>query len=237
MLWNTASYFESASSGQLLRVRERQGDLCSWPSPALKSAQALVHAIEEFMDTFFLVETISRKLGSRLNDLEWVVAATGPLCIDGRRRRDCFNIAIKRSAETGKWHADIGKIEAVLSLWMATIEAKRTEEERISSELKTAADVSSIRASSNWRCTKAGVDLRHDFCRILGDDFEDGILKRDLAWWVDDLIADQSDALSPDKGESQKPVQQGDSKLAARKKDKRPAEIVINKPSWQPSVA
>lgn len=166
-----------------------------------------------------------------------VVAATGPLCIDGRRRRDCFNIAIKRSGETGKWHADIGKIEAVLSLWMATIEAKRTEEERLSSELKTAADVSSIRAPSNWRRTKAGVDLRHDLCRLLGDNFEDGILKRDLAWWVDDLIADQSDALSPDKGESQKPGQQGDSKLAPRKKDKRPAEIVVNKPSWQRSVA
>jgi hypothetical protein len=173
-------YFESASSQQLLRVRERLGDLCGWESKASESALALVKSIELFLDTFLTQASVKR--------LDWVIEALKPissLLLTGEQA-DLITIPIKRSAETGKWEVDLGKVEATLSLWMATIEAQLSDEKK---DPKATSDF----RTRDWRRAESGRGMRYRFCRILGDEFKDGVLKRDLSWWVDELLADQSD--------------------------------------------
>ncbi|KIL85875.1 serine threonine-protein phosphatase 6 regulatory ankyrin repeat subunit a [Fusarium avenaceum] len=67
---------------------------------------------------------------------------------------------------TRRWMADLAGIEAVLSLWMAYLEARNSVQDS-----KTA----------DWR--RAGVASNVDYRRILGKK-GDGVLKRDISWWV-----------------------------------------------------
>lgn len=78
---------------------------------------------------------------------------------------------------------------------MATIESTRKADKKEAKEKQDqAADASeSSQGSSNWRYKKSGINLRYKFCRIIGDAYDDDVLKRDLSWWIDELIADQSD--------------------------------------------
>ncbi|KAK0622796.1 hypothetical protein B0T14DRAFT_494379 [Immersiella caudata] len=185
-------YFEPASSQQLLRVRERLGDLCGWESKASESALALVKSIELFLDTFLTQASVKR--------LDCAVEALKPISsVLAGEQADLITIPIKRSAETGKWEVDLGKVEATLSLWMATIEAQLSDEKKDpkgSSDLRT----------RDWRRAESGKGMRYRFCRILGDDFKDGVLKRDLSWWVDELLADQSDPHDFTGQQVEKPV-------------------------------
>jgi hypothetical protein len=176
---------EEASSQQLLRVRERLGDLCKWPSEALESARSLVYSVETFMEQFF---------PKRLDSLDWVIETIGLSTEPGIGRPDYVSISVQRHPDNGKWQVSIGTIDAILSLWIASIEAQAADARKSSDEGNTNLTPGQTYKSPNWRRTKAGIDLRYDYCRILGDDFEDGSLKRDLSWWVDELIAEQSDA-------------------------------------------
>ena len=182
--------YEDASCQQLLRVRQRLGDLTEWSSRALESAQSVAYCVEKFMEEFF---------PKRPDHLAWIIETTGYQISDqANERSDHVNIAIRRNAK-GKWQADIGKIDAILSLWMASIEAQaaavRTRKSK-RNNMKGNAPDANTRLSGNkadWRRAKAGIDLRYEYCRILGDDFEDGVLKRDISWWVDEITADQAD--------------------------------------------
>lgn len=179
---------DDASCQQLLRVRQRLGDLTQWQSRALESAQSLVYSVEKFMDEF---------LPKRLDSFIWVVEAVGTKPSNGgNERSDYVNVPMRRSSK-GKWQVDIGRIDAILSLWMASIEsytaATQVSKQRKSKGQIVGEDTQSNRALPDWRRSKAGVDMRYNYCRILGDDFEDGVLKRDIAWWVDELTAEQSD--------------------------------------------
>ncbi|KAJ4401067.1 hypothetical protein N0V91_008208 [Didymella pomorum] len=147
-----------------------------------------IYTLEKFMDEF---------LPKRLDSFIWVVEAVGTKPSNGgNERSDYVNVPMRRSSK-GKWQVDIGRIDAILSLWMASIEsytaATQVSKQRKSKGQIVGEDTQSNRALPDWRRSKAGVDMRYNYCRILGDDFEDGVLKRDIAWWVDELTAEQSD--------------------------------------------
>jgi hypothetical protein len=69
---------------------------------------------------------------------------------------------------TGRWMVDLAGIEAVLSLWTASLEARNSLHDK---DLETA----------DWR--RAGVASNVDYCRILGEKRGE-VLKRDISWWV-----------------------------------------------------
>ncbi|KAJ8108493.1 hypothetical protein OPT61_g8136 [Boeremia exigua] len=177
-----SSPLDEASSQHLLRVRERLGDLCEWKSEALESARSLVYSVEAFMDSFFPKTVIS---------FDWVVETIGLSTERGVDRSDYVSIPVQRIK--GKWNVGIGVVDAIISLWMASIEAQAADLRRSSVEEhanRTSGQKSEV---PNWRRRKLGLDMRYDFRRILGDDFKDGTLKRDLSWWVGETLIEQTE--------------------------------------------
>ncbi|KAF5611338.1 uncharacterized protein FTJAE_14208 [Fusarium tjaetaba] len=171
------------SSQQLLRVRERLSNLCKWNSKASESARALAQSIEHFMDTFSHNMRDGNK--GQLRALNWEIKSTRRPEEGDHLQEDYIQISVKRSSQ-GKWKADLGKIDAALSLWMADIEAKRLNKERTDKDNETD-------SSQDWRRTQSGNDLTYKYGRLVGDNLKDDVLKRDISWWVDGIIADQCD--------------------------------------------
>ncbi|KAF4999887.1 hypothetical protein FGRMN_2125 [Fusarium graminum] len=69
------------------------------------------------------------------------------------------------------WKINAGEVEAVLSLWMANLEANNMA--RADKDKQT-----------EWQRSKAGIALGVDYCRILGRKYSNGALQRDVDWWV-----------------------------------------------------
>lgn len=173
---------DEASSQHLLQVRERLGDLCEWPSESLESAKSLVHSVEAFMDTFF---------PKTVTSFDWIVETIGLSTERGSGQCDFVSIPVQRIK--GKWNVGIGVIDAILSLWMAGIEAEAAYRRTRPHEEHANNTSGQKLEEPNWRWRKSGIDLRYDFRRILGDDLKDGTLKRDLSWWVSETIIEQSE--------------------------------------------
>ncbi|KAF5571075.1 serine threonine phosphatase 6 regulatory ankyrin repeat subunit a [Fusarium phyllophilum] len=196
------------SSQQLLRVRERLGNLCKWKSKSSESARALAQSIEHFMDTFSRNMRDGNK--GQLRALNWEIKATRGSEEGKPMQEDCIKISVKRGSQ-GKWKADLGKIDAALSLWMADVEAKRLDKEQAAKEQtdkektgkeqagkeqagKEQADTDKEKdPSEDWRRTQSGNDMACRYGRLVGNNLKGGVLKRDISWWIDGIIADQCD--------------------------------------------
>lgn len=112
-------------------------------------------------------------------------------------------IPVRRSTN-GKWAVDVGKVDAALSLWMAAIEAKAMKErEKLDRQAERAKTAGSGGATwePDWRRIKAAAGMKMTFYRILGTDFEDGVLKRDLSWWVDEPALEQAHSKSTERSD------------------------------------
>jgi len=189
--------FEAASSQQLLRVRDRLSNLCLWTSQATETAVSLVQSVELFMNTFLI-----SKSEETFKKFNWVISTINPSLPDSSPSKGLDFIVIPVSRSDGNWTVDLGKVDAALSLWMATIEAKLLLEKRAIVNHppgEAGTGVPATRKTSEWRRIKAATGMKLDFYRILGTDFEDGVLKRDLCWWVDELFAEQDSIDSPDR--------------------------------------
>ncbi|KAG5751047.1 hypothetical protein H9Q70_006325 [Fusarium xylarioides] len=196
------------SSQQLLRVRERLGNLCKWKSKSSESARALAQSIEHFMDTFSRNMRDGNK--GQLRALNWEIKTTRRSEEGKPMQEDCIKISVKRGPQ-GKWKADLGKIDAALSLWMADFEAKRLDKQQAGKEQagkeqagkeqagkeqagKEQADKDKEKdPSEDWRRTQSGNDMAYRYGRLVGNNLKDGVLKRDISWWIDGIIADQCD--------------------------------------------
>jgi hypothetical protein len=179
------SHFNPASSQQLLRVRERLGNLCTWRTPTTEIALALAQSIEHFMTAFFPGDPSAPSTGP----IEWLIESSKLVSgASADDETDAISVMIQRNIDTKKWEVEIGKIESALSLWMSNIESEKKrhlEEVTVSDKKK--------RVKTDWRRLKAGIGSKDEYCRILGDNFEDGVLKRDISWWVSEEVAGRSD--------------------------------------------
>ena len=173
---STSREIDTLSSQHLVRVRERLGNLCKWPSEALESARSLVKSVEACMDDF-------PELRDKKSSLDWIVETSSLVSGSYSDKSDFVTIPLKKTSE-GRWQVGIGTLEAILSLWMAGIETQAADRRK---------DLEVQRAKrQDWRRNKAGVDLRYEYYRILGDDNKGGTLKRDLSWWVDETIVERA---------------------------------------------
>ncbi|KAK5659028.1 hypothetical protein OQA88_1115 [Cercophora sp. LCS_1] len=183
--------FQSASSQQLLR-----------PSQASESAIALAQSVELFLDTFIPWHDDSSSPKSQLNTLNWMIQTVNPSrsSVESPASPDFISISVKRMRGQ-KWKVSDGELEAALSLWMATIESKSSEKSEKSGKSSGGSATGPFAGvASNWRREQAKAGVAQSFFRILGDDFQDGALRRDLAWWVDELVAEQSKPQSKSEG-------------------------------------
>ncbi|KAJ4265329.1 hypothetical protein NW762_004614 [Fusarium torreyae] len=160
------------SSSRLVEVRQRLGDLCQWKGKALGSALALSQSIEAFMNEFF---DTAEYTGT---PLDWQIRAA-----NWDNKLDTFPIQITKNEEvqsekSSKWRVDVGTVDSTLSLWMAGIVARKIRNQD---------------RPYDWRRAKDGDDLKYPFVRIIGNNDDDGVLKRDIAWWVGETIANESD--------------------------------------------
>jgi hypothetical protein len=179
--------FREGSSQQLVRVRGRLGNLCQWSNSASAAALTLAQSIEQFMTTFF-------QLGET-DPIKWVVEAS-KLSHD-KRHVDTDSVVISLSPVTAgsktRYLVEIGKIEAVLSLWIASMEAEMIKSTEQATHQSGAPGKGPPQDElADWRRSKAGIGSKLDYCRIIGDNYEDGVLKRDISWWVGRQIADQA---------------------------------------------
>jgi uncharacterized protein len=185
-----SSYFEPASSQQLLRVRMRLGDLCNWTSTACESAITVAQCVEHFMNAFFPGPIPYTGQEESLETVDWVVETVRPSGSSKIVDSDSVTVPIERS-DTGKWIVDSGMLDAVISLWMAGIEAGLLHEQKGSRSTNTMKGFrGNSRKAPDWRRRQAETGMRYIFLRILGDDFEDGVLQRDLSWWSDEQVAE-----------------------------------------------
>ncbi|KAI8712283.1 B30.2/SPRY domain-containing protein [Fusarium sp. LHS14.1] len=170
---------QAGSSQQLVNVRERLGDLCKWKSSVSQMAVALAQSVEHFMNVFF------EKLVSEEQELDkiiWTIEASD-LWGDGNDAKEDTTVLIEN--KNGKWVAELGKIEAIMSLWMASMQAEHLDIK----EKRDTVDSRLIPQLGDWRRASS---TKVKFGRIVGD-FGKGhsTLKRDISWWVGDHIVSE----------------------------------------------
>ncbi|EMT71020.1 Serine/threonine-protein phosphatase 6 regulatory ankyrin repeat subunit A [Fusarium odoratissimum] len=156
---STSSQSDQSNEAQrIMLVRKRLGDLVRWETEAFKPALALARSIERFLDEFMPV-------ASDKNLIEWKVPMK-----DSKDKRCVVTLAITKKGSSG-WKIKVGEVEAILSLWMAHLDA-------------TKAAKTKDKEHTDWQRSKAGVALGVDYCRILGPSDQRGVLERDIKWWV-----------------------------------------------------
>lgn len=163
---------QTARSQQLVNVRERLGDLCKWKTGVSETAFALAQLIEHFMTIFF-----DNKKPWAPKKIQWATK-TSAVCDDGIDGVEETTVLIEN--KNGKWIIELGKLEAILSLWMASIKARELDIEKKG----YATDNCSDTKIGDWR-RSSGAKVRFD--RVVGDGWffaRNDSLKRDISWWV-----------------------------------------------------
>jgi len=206
----------SPTSQQLLRVRRRLGNLAPWKTRSLIGAVALAQSIEFVMDEFFPPP-------SDIESMNWLVGAVhltktktseGVTSLSAETKdrdnngvkstktangevetQDAVQFKIKRN-KAGKFKVETGLIDAAISLWMARIDAKKPP------AIESGSEEGKSNKEKDWRRERSGDSLTYDFYRIIGNNFHDDVLKRDVSWWVDNLTAKRSEPQPKDKGKS-----------------------------------
>ncbi|UPK95434.1 hypothetical protein LCI18_006369 [Fusarium solani-melongenae] len=176
-----AEHRQKSSSQQLIQVRERLADLCKWKTAVSEMAVVLAQSVEHFMEILFEEKTLEVLLkGGQIDQYLWAIE-TSNLYPNGGDDAEEAVVRIERKG--GIWVAELGKIEAIMSLWMASFEAQQVVEQR------KATDDRSGSGKGDWRRSR-GVKVK--FRRIVGDwrgKSIDDSLKRDISWWIGDDIA------------------------------------------------
>lgn len=148
----------NAEAQKVMMVRKRLGDLCEWETRAFKPALSLVRSIERFLDEF-----ASDGLSGEAS-IVWEIPVQS-----SRDKPGAVKLKIDREAKG--WKINVGEVEAILSVWMANLEAQNTTRAKNDKD-------------TEWQRSKAGIALGVDFCRLLGRKYDNGVLQRDINWWV-----------------------------------------------------
>ncbi|RTE82800.1 hypothetical protein BHE90_002705 [Fusarium euwallaceae] len=198
---------ETPSSQQLIRVRERLGDLSHFTSKSTEGALSLAQSIELFMNSLSPLSKEKKENKRAFSKMNWQIEVTKFTSARMSGDLDTVKIPVERKNSDGKWQVDVAKIDAVLSLWMASIEARKAKDAKDAQQHRDARrglgnSRHSDDLSPDWMRTKVGDDSRCSFGRIIGDNFNNEILKRDISWWVDSIVAEQSDPAVEDNNNS-----------------------------------
>ncbi|KAK2803455.1 hypothetical protein FQN51_003562 [Onygenales sp. PD_10] len=176
------------SSQRTLQVRRRISELTAWKGRASKAAMSLKRAIELLMNEFctetwdgldvftWSLDTKVEYRSSPKKEGTW----KEPLDMDSK----VIWLTVERKDK--KWSARYNELDAALSLWMSLFERMWNENH---GKLEDEDPVDDSASTGEW-IAHAGPQWEsreYRYRRILGSNNE--MLKRDLAWWVDDMLA------------------------------------------------
>lgn len=187
---------ELVSSPQLIRVRARLGYLCGWTNSATEPALALKKSIEHFMQVFFPIYNNNDETGEgateSFNQFEWEIEPLAPNRTV-QNNGDLITIYIKREEREGRWKVESSEIEAVLSLWIASIKAEMTSGESTTSPSGSPRQTRTIiHEHADRKRSATVIESSMPYYRILGKDDENGTLRRNVSWWISDQVAEQA---------------------------------------------
>ncbi|SCN86299.1 uncharacterized protein FFB20_07600 [Fusarium fujikuroi] len=149
---------------EILDIRKHLAHLAGWRGPASKEANSLAEAIEVTMNTLCPRETAEPRTWS------WTIQ------IDVRAKDEDpkgFPISLHLSHQKGQWKARVDELDAVLSLWLASIDRERELASTTSKEEEIDDDDEWYRKRSSQ--TRGGLVL-------LGEHTES--LKQAFEWWL-----------------------------------------------------
>ncbi|PGH17795.1 hypothetical protein AJ79_00936 [Helicocarpus griseus UAMH5409] len=173
------------SSQRTLQVRQRISELTAWQGRASKAAMSVKRAIELFMNEFFTeplegLDVFTWSLDTKIEHRSHIEG-------DWKEPDDIGSNVIRFTIERkgGKWSSQYSEIDSALSLWMSLFERKWHENHGKLDDEKPDDDGPSTHewvsdAEPQWETRE------YRYRRILGTGSE--VLKRDLAWWVDDML-------------------------------------------------
>ena len=154
---------------KLVLVRERLGTLCQWTNGASQPAMALANTVKRFMKLF---------VPDGNGTVEWKIPVTSTSdSMDGV-------ILTEVTKKSSEWWVNSDRIESILSLWIASIRAKR----RIRNQNTE---------HPHWKQSQAGDSLRMNYTRIIGLNSKDDVLKRDMSWWTSWTNGQSTEHLDP----------------------------------------
>ncbi|KAK2807284.1 hypothetical protein FQN50_005437 [Emmonsiellopsis sp. PD_5] len=179
---------QKPSSQRTLQVRQRISELTAWKGRASKAAMSLKRAIELFMNEFCTETWGGLDVFTWSFDTKVEYRSSPKKEGTWKEPRDMGSKVILLTVERKdkKWSARYNELDAALSLWMSLLErmwnenhGKLEDEDPVDDSASTGEWISD--AGPRWESRE------YRYRRVLGSKNE--MLMRDLAWWVDDMLA------------------------------------------------
>jgi hypothetical protein len=156
-----------------LNIRKSLAHLAGWSGPASSEAVSLARAMECTMNALDACFPGSSKSSS------WKLETSY------RRRREAIHIPL--SKEIGGWKVDASEIEAILSLWLSSVQEDEYLQDQYN--LLNARIISKLqqpKSQDEWLRSEATIAKRS--LRLFGESTTS--LVRDLRWWVPNDLLD-----------------------------------------------
>lgn len=148
------------SSQRLVLVRQRLGELCKWPHTAPRAARALSNAMKRFLKDFW----------PQGQSIKWTIPSIYYNANNANSsHEDMVTLLLKH--EGSNWRVEEDKIKSILSLWVASIQAKNSVQPSIEKE-------------GDWRHLASNTTSETECRMIIGYDDDKSVLRRDMNWWT-----------------------------------------------------
>ena len=146
-----------------LNLRRRLGQLTNWTGQTSLISVSVASSIEIVMNTIFDKKEEDKSF-------VWTLGVT----VDGKAAK--IPLRVERSRSEQRWKVDATSIEAVLSLSVFDIRTTQTSEKGM------------IEKGANIDWLRGDLELKREVVQLLGPDEPSKTLRRDIKWWVGDLI-------------------------------------------------
>jgi len=160
---------------ELVDIRQHVGQLCQWIGPASDAAISAANAVEAVLNTLFPPESEQMQKFDWYLDVNFCPGDMSPgRSVYSGYQRLFLTARVDKRGNRKYWQTDVGKIEALLSLWLrhahSSAGGKKTDRKRDN-------------RNPNWLRNKP----RKQNMLFLGPDSLH--LRRDLRWWVPGGVA------------------------------------------------
>lgn len=149
----------------ILRERINLGQITRWPGPGAERANSLATAIETVMNAVFPAFVSPNQK----------TVYTWSMEISANKK---IKFSLKHSDE--KWRADVGEIEAALSLWLFSVLKKEAEPARKKKSFERRGTQDDSGSENTWLQNE--ITAKRQNMRLFGSSANS--LRRDLGWWI-----------------------------------------------------
>ena len=155
---------------KVLAARAQLGKLANWRSPITVGAVQLTEAIEAVMNTLIPNPVVSQTF-------LWKI----PVRFEERTPSETSQVVVQIKWKNGEWKAPADRIEAVLSLWLYSVQSRREPKMELSRRKTTL-------SNDNDDLIRAKESPEGGGLRLFGTNDRKDQLLRDLRWWMPDEL-------------------------------------------------